>query len=167
MRRLILLRHAEAERLSPGGDRERPLTASGLRDAVAAARLIAELDLSPDAIVSSDARRAQQTAEIVAGVLGWSAPIAIEPALYGADVPQLLAAIRRLPDSAASALLIGHNPGFEDLAAALAANDEYVRLHTASFANLLLPVERWHDIKLGIAQLIGTETGRASEAAEA
>ncbi|HEY8447206.1 MAG TPA: histidine phosphatase family protein [Thermomicrobiales bacterium] len=166
MRRLILLRHAEAERWAPGGDRERPLTASGRRDAEVTAQLIAELELTLDAIVSSSARRAQQTAEIVAGVLGWSTPIAIEPALYGADVPTLLTVIRRLPDSAGSALLIGHNPGFEDLATALAADDEYVRLHTASFAHLLLPVERWHDIKLGIAQLIGTETGRASETAE-
>lgn len=168
MKTLLLLRHAKAEPDAQGGDRERRLTPRGKHDAGAVGRIIAELGLPIDLIVSSDARRAQETAEIVASVIGWQNPIRLEPRIYGASAGQLLDLIHDLPESAICALLVGHNPGFVELAAALAgASDASIRLRTASVAHLEIASATWHSALPGSAIVRGVWTGRAEAAASA
>jgi phosphohistidine phosphatase len=119
MRQLLLLRHAKSswdDPLLP--DHARPLNARGRRGAAAMARAMRELGLAPEVVLVSSARRTLQTLEALAPLP--DSPI-IEPmdALYLAAPQTLLAILRRVPETARSVLLIGHNPGLHELALAL------------------------------------------------
>ncbi|HEU0113168.1 MAG TPA: histidine phosphatase family protein [Thermomicrobiales bacterium] len=159
MKTLLILRHAKAQADAPNGDRKRTLTKRGRRDAAAMADHIAAKLGRPDAIVTSDATRARETADAVAAATGFDAPLTIEPDVYAADLDTLVAVVRGLPDAADSVVLVGHNPGFEELTAALAGVDEdEVRLPTAGLARLELDVARWNDAAMGAGRLQDIET---------
>jgi phosphohistidine phosphatase len=114
----LLLRHAKAADKKPGGtDFERPLTAEGERQADRMGRLLAHTDLYPDLIVSSPAARALQTAQRAAEGLGIK-PNAIvqDPRIYEAGPLVLLEILSHAVAKAKRPMLVGHNPGFEDLA---------------------------------------------------
>jgi phosphohistidine phosphatase len=141
---LLLLRHAKAQPDAPEGDKRRSLTNRGKRDARAIAELVARLHAPPEVVITSDAKRARQTAKFV------SESVVREPSLYGADAEELLDFVRALPDAAASVMLVGHNPGFEDLCSALAEPAAHVgHLPTAAIGQLEFRVERWRDIGPG------------------
>src|SRR5687767_9893272 len=127
MKTLLILRHAKAQDDSPSGrDRDRALSGRGERDAARMGRHIHTLAGCPDAVVTSDARRAQQTADLAAAELGFpETAITEEPAIYGADVDTLLECVQRLPEAATSVLMVGHNPGFEGLAIVLSGSDSH------------------------------------------
>lgn len=119
MRQLLLLRHAKSSWDDPQlSDHARPLNARGRRGATAMARAMRELGLAPEVVLVSSARRTLQTLEALAPLP--DSPI-VEPmdALYLASPQTLLATLRRVPETARSVLLIGHNPGLHELALAL------------------------------------------------
>src|SRR5689334_8757368 len=120
MKTLLLLRHAKAEAEAPKGDHDRALTGRGERDAAGIGRQIRTLVGCPDAVVTSDARRAKQTAKIVAAAVGFPGKIAAKGKIYEASPETLLEVVRKLPEKARCVLLVGHNPGFERLAGLLA-----------------------------------------------
>lgn len=153
MKTLLILRHAKTRSDAPKGDHARQLTDRGLRDAAAMAAYIRTLVGTPEAIVTSDARRAQQTAEIVANGVAFSAPLTIEPRVYAADLDSLFGVVRDLPDASDRVVLIGHNPGLEELAAALASGEEAVRLPTSALAHLEFDVPRWDAVGPGAGRL--------------
>src|SRR5688500_6533613 len=119
MKTLFVLRHAKTQSDAPAGDHARELTERGHRDADAMGAYIRNRTGTPDAIITSDATRARQTAEIVARAFDFTDPLTVEPRIYAAGLDTLLAVVRRIPDEVRSALIVGHNPGFEDLAEAL------------------------------------------------
>ncbi len=80
----------------------------------------------PGLIVTSDARRARQTAQIVAEELGLEERITLEPEIYNAELDTLLRILRGLPDAAECVLMVGHNPGFTALGEALTGEGEEV-----------------------------------------
>ena len=161
MKTLLILRHAKTQPDAPAGDHARELTERGLHDAAAMGGHLKTLTGTPDAIITSDARRALQTAQIVARAVGFQTPPSVEPGIYGADLVTLLAVVRSIPDEVESAIIIGHNPGFEELAAALAGpHDEGVRLPTAGLAVLELDVERWDGARAGAGRLREVATPR-------
>ena len=150
MRTLLILRHAKTQPDAPAGDHARALTERGHRDAATIAAHIRNVIGTPDAIVTSDATRARQTASIVAAALESTSPPSEEPRIYNAGLDTLLSVVRSLPDEATTVIIIGHNPGFEELAAALGSNSgEDVRLPTAGLAILDFDVERWSEIQPG------------------
>lgn len=118
MRELILLRHAHAAPAAPGqADLDRPLSAEGLAEAEAAGRWLAQHRRLPDCVLCSPARRTRETLEVVLGVIGY-VDQRIEPSIYEATPGGLIV----LADGHAHAgrlLLVGHNPGLEQLAALL------------------------------------------------
>jgi len=119
MRQLLLLRHAKSSWDDPGlSDHARPLNARGRRAAATMAATMVELGLAPDVVLVSSARRTLQTLE---ALLPFEGGAIVEPAdaLYLAPWPSLLATLRRVPETARSVLLVGHNPGLQDLAMAL------------------------------------------------
>ncbi|HXY98707.1 MAG TPA: histidine phosphatase family protein [Stellaceae bacterium] len=117
MSELYLLRHAKAVPQEEGGpDRERPLEQRGRRAAQAVAQWIAEQRLAPALVLCSPSLRTRQTLDIVALAFPRLPQILIEDGLYLADAHRLLARLRRLPADTGSTLLVGHNPGFYDLA---------------------------------------------------
>jgi len=154
MKTLLILRHAKTQSDAPAGDHARELTERGHRNAAAMGAYIQNLIGTPDAIITSDATRARQTAEIVAGILGFTAPLTMEPRIYTADPDTLLAVVRGIPDEVQTAIIVGHNPGFEELATALAGKPEQgVRLPTSGLALLEFDVEGWDAVRASVGRL--------------
>ncbi len=145
MRTLILLRHAAAESLGlDGRDFDRELTAAGRAEAEAIGRRLAALDIRPQLLLSSPARRTRATSDIVARCLGLAASAVREDAtLYLAGLPTLRIAIARTDAAVGCLLLVGHNPGLSELATALDATGAGVALATGACVRLDLPLADW------------------------
>ena len=161
MKTLLILRHAKTQPDAPVGDHARELTKRGHRNAMAMGAHIHNLIGTPDAIITSDATRARQTAEIVAPAVDFTAPLTVEPRIYNAGLNVLLALVRSILDEVDTAIIVGHNPGFEELAEALAGNhDEGIRLPTSGLAQLEFDVERWDAVRAGTGRLREVATPR-------
>ena len=161
MKTLLILRHAKTQSDAPAGDHARELTERGHRNAAAMGAHIHSLIGTPDAIITSDATRARQTAEIVAAAVDFAAPLTMVPQMYAADLDTLLGMVRRIPDEVRTAIIVGHNPGFEELAAALAGNAESgVRLPTSGLAVLEFDAEGWDAARAGAGRLREVATPR-------
>ncbi len=152
MRELILLRHAHAEPGAEGfPDIDRPLSPDGLIEAAAAGRWLAEQGWLPDRILCSPARRARETLDAVLDAIG---PVEqkLEPRMFEATAGTLadLADANRETERL---LMIGHNPGFERLAALMHSGQsgDYRGMPTASVVVLKLPVDA--SIEPGVATL--------------
>jgi phosphohistidine phosphatase len=144
MRTLLLLRHAKSSRKdSTLPDHDRPLNDRGRRDAPRMGRLLAEQGLVPDLVVSSTARRARKTAEKVAEESGYIGAIDAVGALYLAAPETIARAIRVLPGEPGRVLVVGHNPGLEELLEQVIGR--YERLPTAALVHLELEIDRWQD----------------------
>jgi phosphohistidine phosphatase SixA len=140
MRELILLRHAHAEPASPGqADMDRPLSAEGLAEAEAAGRWLAQNKLVPDCALCSPSRRARETLEAVLGVIGY-VDQRIEPSIYEAT-PGTLIGLADAHNQSERLLVVGHNPGFEQLAALLHSGQsgDYRGMPPAGIAVLTVP----------------------------
>ena len=118
-RRLILLRHAKSD-WPDVPDHDRPLAKRGRKDAPVIGRWLRTHGYVPDTVICSTALRARQTWERVAPELDASPEVHFEPRAYAATALTLLYLCRELPSQCRAALLIGHNPGIEELAASLA-----------------------------------------------
>lgn len=109
--KLIVMRHAKSDwAAGDGSDIGRPLNRRGRNDAARMGQWLRELKLEPTCVKTSPARRAVQTAEIVAQALD-GPPIIVEPSLYLADLNELVEIAGRPPSQ--SWILVGHNPGLE------------------------------------------------------
>lgn len=119
MRQLLLLRHAKSSwddaRLT---DHARPLNMRGRKAADAMAAGMRELGLAPDVVLVSSARRTLQTLEALQPLEG-TPIIEVMDDLYLAPWPAMMDVLRRLPQTARSAMVIGHNPGLHELGLAL------------------------------------------------
>ena len=123
-------------------------------------RYIAEHDLRPAIILCSTAVRTRETLERSGKALTRNLPTRFEDGLYHAGPSALLDRLRRLDDTLPSAMLIGHNPGLEDLASALAGAgdaDPLARMNekfpTGALAVLDADVEAWKELTPGCARL--------------
>ena len=120
MHRLLVLRHAKSSwNNSHLGDHERPLAPRGERAAEALAAHVATIDPPPALVLCSTARRAQDTLEPVRAQLPDSTTVEIEDVLYGAGAPDVLDRLREVPEEVPSVMVVGHNPGLEDLVTGL------------------------------------------------
>lgn len=126
MRTLVVVRHAKSDWSGDEPDISRPLAKRGLRQMPASAAWIAAHHPEVDLAVVSPARRAQQTWEIVAEALVSTSPGGDQPELvtdervYAAWGRDLAGLVRALPEAASTVVLVGHNPGLEELVAELA-----------------------------------------------
>lgn len=124
---LLLLRHAKSSWVDPTlPDHDRPLASRGRRDAKRIAKHLAGLEFEPELVLCSSAVRTRETLELVRPALG-NSKVLFEDGLYGASSDELLARIRDVPDAVGSVMLIGHNPGLEQLALLLASSGDELR----------------------------------------
>src|SRR6202158_1815504 len=125
MRRLMLLRHAKAEKAEPGmGDHERRLNARGQSDAVLIGAYMARHALIPDAVMVSTARRTRETWERLAPALSNPPPATFEDRLYNAGTEAILAVVKTTAPAVGALLVIGHNPGLHEVARLLIASGD-------------------------------------------
>ena len=145
MKTLLILRHAKSSwKNNELSDHDRPLNPRGQRDAPNVGKRLRNEDLIPDAILSSTAKRARQTAEAVAEESGCAGELQLSGELYGGGPEAYLEAIRSLPSPVDCALVVGHNPDLEELVEILSG--ESVRLPTAALAHLQLDIQDWQDL---------------------
>jgi phosphohistidine phosphatase len=107
--------------------------------------------VAPDLVVCSNARRAQQTWRRAAAALGHPCPVREEPRAYAATAGELLEIVRELPEEAGNVVLVGHNPGIEELATALSG--EELTFRTSALAVLGVPGP-WATLAPGTAALL-------------
>ncbi|MFJ7044142.1 SixA phosphatase family protein [Streptomyces sp. NPDC101112] len=146
LRRLVVLRHAKSAWPVGVPDHERPLAARGRRDAPAAGRALAEADCLPDLALCSTAVRATQTWEAVAAQWGTPPPVRLDPRVYAADAAELLDVVHEVPDGVRTLLLVGHNPGLEELVLDLAGDalDDALDTVRTKFPTSAVAVLAWH-----------------------
>lgn len=145
MKTLYLMRHAKSSWENSGlTDFDRPLNERGLSVAPFIGETIRKRDLLPEVIIASPARRAKQTAELVKSAAQIDAELRFDGRIYAAGTSELLDVAMELGDEFASAMLVGHNPGFENMVRVLTG--EYETMPTASIAVIDLEIEKWCDI---------------------
>jgi phosphohistidine phosphatase len=159
MKRLYLLRHAKSSWDDPTlADHDRPLAPRGRRAAKLIANHLRRAGIRPELVLCSPSRRTRETLERVAPSLGKSAEARIEPRIYAASPATLLEALHEVPDEVESVVLIGHNPGIQELALSLARpGPESGRVEskfpTAALATLEL-AGTWRELAPGGTELV-------------
>jgi phosphohistidine phosphatase len=160
MKRVYLLRHAKSSWKDRSlADRDRPLARRGRRAAQAMAGHLDEKEIRPDLVLCSPALRTRETLERIEPGFRGEVEARVDEQLYGASEATLFERVRTLPDEIGSVMLIGHNPGLEELALALASEGEGLarmreKYPTAALATVDLPADRWSDVERGSGELV-------------
>jgi phosphohistidine phosphatase len=162
MKKVTLFRHAKSgEKNNPNiEDFDRPLAPRGLKAAPKMGEAMRGAKLEPDLILCSPSARTRQTLELAASRAWDSHPdVRFEKRLYEASPATLLKALKELPGSAGHVMIVGHNPGLQELAARLAPPDSEARhqfrekLPTAAVVSFSFDAGTWKDLKTGTGQL--------------
>jgi phosphohistidine phosphatase len=158
-RELLLLRHGKSDWSSTADDFSRPLKDRGKRGAQRMGAHLHRQGLLPDYVLSSPAERALNTAEKAVKAMGLQAnAVHTDDRVYAAGLITLQKVLADCPKTAKRVLLVGHNPGLEDLLIHLANKDIRIPadgklMPTATLARLKLP-DNWKKLKLGCGQLV-------------
>ena len=153
---LTLVRHAKSSWKDPLlDDFDRPLNKRGRQNAPSMGRRLAAAGYRPDLIISSPARRARETAQLIAEELAVAeeAPILYEPGIYGANETELLGIIRNFDDSCYEVALVGHNPGLTELASLLAAC-RIENIVTCGVVRLELDLPAWRQARAQCGRML-------------
>ncbi len=155
MKQLCLVRHAKSDWSHPGlADHERVLNERGRRDGPRMAAALRQRGYAPGLIVASSARRARETAELLAAGLAYPLNQIVRlPELYLAEPPTLLRVIQGLDEGVDCALIVGHNPGMQEAAHLLGSGgvNHFPTLATAWFS---LGVSYWGEVEWGSGRLL-------------
>jgi len=151
MRRLILLRHAKAERAQPGGsDLNRILTDRGRSDAIRLGAYMARHGLIPDQALVSTSKRTRETWALLSKAFSNPPGARFEERIYEASPQAILQAIQDIAPTGQTLLVVGHNPSLHQVATMLAVSgdiDARQRLKedfpTAALAVVSFAIEDW------------------------
>jgi phosphohistidine phosphatase len=157
--RLLLLRHAKSSWDDPAlADAERPLAPRGRRAAAALGARLARRRTRIDRVLCSPSQRTRETLALLG--LDPKVPVTFAPALYLASARTLLGRLQRLPPRVRSVLVIGHDPGLDQLVQSLLAEGRPKALRryaggfkTGALAELRIPDDGWRALRPGSAVL--------------
>ena len=164
-RELLVLRHGKSDWTPGVADFDRPLSPRGRKACKRIGRLLDEQGLLPNLVVASPAERARQTAQRICRFAGLdSSRIEWEPAIYEAELETLLEVLSLVPASLTRVIIVGHNPGFDELVRYLAAGtlapwDDINLMPTAALAHLEMP-DSWDGLLRGSARCIALVRAR-------
>ena len=145
MKTLLLLRHAKSDWRDPQlADHDRPLNKRGKRDARRMGRLLRDENLLPDLIITSTAERTRTTVEGMAAESAYAGKIKARRVFYLAGPESSLEVLRGVPDTYQRVMVVGHNPGLEELLAQLTGT--VIILPTAALAQVSLPIRHWGEL---------------------
>ncbi len=159
MKRLYLLRHAESSWDDPTlADHDRPLAPRGRPAAKVMAKHLGRKGIAPGLVLCSPSRRTRETLTRIAQGLGKNADVRIEAELYAASAAVLLEVLHEVPDEVESVMLIGHNPGIQDLALSLARPGSKSARVRSKFPTAALATQElngtWRELAPGSAELV-------------
>jgi len=159
MKKILLLRHAEAAQSAPE-DRARQLTSRGRIDSQMIARKMKSFKLMPDYVLCSPARRARETFDCMEKILPCVSVIYPEY-LYNASTEDLFKSLRKITNTSNVALVVGHNPGIHTLATQLAGKGDHERLASMAYgfkpgtmAVIEFGGDSWGKLNLGENKLV-------------
>lgn len=158
-RTLILLRHGKSDWSTNADDFDRPLKKRGRTASVQVGKWLSENKLVPDFVITSRAKRAAQTAELACEAMGIrKKDIYQQKHIYLATPEELLFVLENCPEQANSVMLVGHNPGLEELLYFLVDGQITIPedgkiLPTATLAILQMP-DNWGGLNNGSARLM-------------
>jgi phosphohistidine phosphatase len=163
---LIVFRHAKSDRPPGVPDEQRGLAKRGRADASAAGSALADLAPQVDLVVCSPAQRARETWERADATYPGTPRVRFDDRVYDAEVDDLLQVLTELPEDVHIAVLVGHNPGLEDLMLELAGSGEGDALErlrekfpTSALAVLDVPTP-WSALSRGTARLLSFRVPR-------
>lgn len=144
MKTLFLLRHAKSswkDKTLP--DFERPLNSRGRKAAEIMSAFFKQEKISPDLILSSSALRARETIEIIVRSARLRSDLRFDERIYEASASRLLEVVTQIEKGVRSALIVGHNPGLEELVYVLTAQNE--TMPTAALAKITFKTSNWNN----------------------
>lgn len=145
MKTLILMRHAKSSwKDSHLEDHERPLNKRGKKAAPLMGKVIHEMELVPQLILSSTAVRARETVEAVIDVCKYKGQVEYLDSFYMNEPTVYIDRLRTLPDEIERIMVVGHNPALEGLLQILSRQIE--SLPTAAVAHISLPINHWSEL---------------------
>ena len=143
---LYLLRHAKSSwKDSSLRDFDRPLKGRGRDAAKQIGKRLASEKPEPEVVICSPAARTRETAKIVLKHAKFKVDVSFDERIYEASLRDLLQVVADIPDDKQTAMMIGHNPGFEELVAYLSG--EHLRMPTCAVAKIRLDVASWKDVR--------------------
>ncbi len=152
MKTLFLLRHAKSSWADAGQpDFARPLNERGQKAAPLMGRFMRRENLQPDLVLSSPATRARETITLVAEAGKFLCEVRYDERIYEASLARLLEIMTQLEESAGAVLLVGHNPGMEELVLYLTGEQQH--MPTAALACITLNIEKWSKARAGSGHL--------------
>lgn len=156
MKKVYIIRHAKSGwKDLMLNDFDRPLNKRGKKDAPFMGKLLKEKGIFPDAILSSPAKRAKSTAQIIAKEINFKKPIIYDRNIFEATAPTLKSVIKSLDDKYDSVFMFGHNPGLNSLVESLVDFDE--NIPTSAVVEIEFDTDKWNKIKSKNAKLISFE----------
>jgi phosphohistidine phosphatase len=163
MKTLFLIRHAKSSRDDPAlPDKDRQLNERGERDAPRMGKRLAKRGVQPDLILSSPARRALTTAEIIARKLDYKPKdIVVDDRLYATAADELLNVIHELDDKLKRVMLFGHNPELTALAHRLSR--DIAHMPTCAVAEFTFAAKSWSDVGRATLERVAFERPKDSE----
>ena len=146
MKTLLVLRHAKAENPASGmSDFDRALNERGRRQAQACGEFVKNRDLKVDLVLSSPALRARETSESLKSVAGLNGDIRFDQRIYEASSHTLFELLSEIDEAASPLMLVGHNPGLEDLIHMLTGRAEH--LSPATIAKISFAFDQWNQVE--------------------
>jgi len=142
MKTLFILRHAKSSWKDDSlQDFDRPLNGRGRKAGELIGTLMREKKLTPDLVLSSPAVRARETIEIVMKTARLPAELRYDQRIYEAGPLRLLEVISQIEEDKSSVLLVGHNPGLEELLQVLTGRVEHMA--TGTLGKIDLKATKW------------------------
>ena len=116
-------------------------------------RLMHDLRLAPDYLVSSTAKRARKTSHSIIEETRFRSETRFTNDLYHAPAEKIFQLVKSFPDAYTRVLIVGHNPGLEEFLEQVTG--EYTPLTTAALARIEIAVDHWQDVAVGAGKLVG------------
>jgi len=152
MRHLYLLRHAKSSWKDESlADFERPLAGRGRRACDLIGKFITTNEIEFDLAISSTAVRARDTIDLIKQRARVKSEVRYDERIYEASVTRLLEVIAQIENDKKSVMLVGHNPGFEELLQSLTGAEE--TFPTAALAKINLKISKWSEPLTGKSTL--------------
>ena len=162
MKKLYIIRHAKSSRSDETlKDFERPLSKRGKANAPMMGERLKENGIMPDIIISSPAKRAKTTAEIIAKEIGYKKKILFDENIYESSVDELRKILRAIDDKNSAAFLVGHNPSLNDLANYYVHHEE--NIPTCGIMEIAFECDTWAEIEPKNAKLLSFEYPKKSD----
>jgi phosphohistidine phosphatase len=150
MKKIVLVRHAKSSWKFPElKDFDRPLKKRGLNEAPLMGKVLKDIHITPDLIITSPAVRAMTTAKMIAQEIGFNENLIIaEPRLYLESKSKLLKEINTIDEKYNTVFLVGHNPGLTDLANSL-LGDSIDNIPTSGAVGIQFECNTWMEVEKG------------------